>query len=1517
MRPIFVVLALFCLRLTAIAQDPASNEDEAGAPEGQRPYEMEWAGRTQPEHPELTGFEDLSGWTIRSFNGARAAAYRSRQERLYGEYSMKLVYAGESAISSFILEPPQPIPIPCAFTGVNLWVRGNNWGWVNPPATSRVGVYVRVRDAKDEDYRVPLGTIDFDYWSILHETVVSPDGKSRHYEALGANNDGVLDFPARFTGIEVVGCASAAPARLYFDSLQCYVMEYKPLFFTPGPETLPWPTTPDTILPLQKEATTIAFTPGDKVCRWTVEAPSGDLAYTYRSGDGSLSDIQVEMGGKIFHPCWRGGITFDLNGKRIRPGDAGVTARCAAFECVDAGCRVDWELASGEAVARYRYALRVKGKSLVVDVTAEGRQAAQLDIGLAHGLNDAKTVFFPYLTYGMDWPKVVFGAGGGPFLLALPDYYNSDASELFGEPRLHEAGAIGYTGGAVYLPRTDGVRNPLRERIFINVSRDVQEVLPNIPNPNCDTGDAARECLWRNIGPAHQNEMLARYKAYGIDKFIACHHEVGWREGGESFTLRDRPAPSIGDERLAQYGAFVRGLGYRFGTYTNYVDFAPVNANWNEDDVCLDSEGRWQKAWPRTYALKPLRAVEKEAEYAPRIHERYGTTAQYCDVHTAYSPWGRTDYDARTPGAGMFRTQFNAFARLLWNESSAHHGPVFSEGNHHWFYAGIVDGNYATIYPYGAGEKCEPLVDFDLLRMHPKMTDFGMGFPVMYYGETGDWTKNHSRLSPYFDRFMTATIAFGHIGFLTEEWGLDGTLKSYYLLQALQQRYAMIPVRKIEYFNGDQFVDTSTALATEAHKRRQIHVAYENGLETWSNLSERLDWPLSVDGTAYLLPPASFIAFRPGDILVSSASVDGVRRDVVRCADYLYLDTRGGVVHTPELSTRGAVAVKPADDGWWVIPCTAAEEVSIGLAWLNADSQSTFRAMAYTEAGEEAGMTEVRHGAETLTVMPLAKPGVMKYKLRREPHRDFAWGVELPRKYAVPGETLSAKVSWDPPAHWEDSQAPYCLQVLPDGTQVPCKLPVAHPARGKAMLPLRIPEDTTPFTRCWFQWHPYTSSLGMIVPRWIDVTILPAFELALECETRTLSPAAVISLTGVLKSHLDAPAEAEVVLTGEGWNEGPGPRRIHCAPEEVCPLRWALPPGLGPGLYPIVLRASEATRTSELRRYLRIQPSEWVVADLARTPFRSGIRYRGQAESACDMPSTGACCYAVQENIGGETRDALFMHPPYQHGVGLTFAEFAVTLPAGRPRIDFALGFRAGSTTQDGCAFKAVFNDGLREQEVFSEQYATLNQWLPRTASLEAFAGKSGTLRLITDVGPADNSYSDWAVWGAPRIVMDEPAYQAALFEAPQPTLYGPAPAPLPGLTREDLRNVKSAKIALETAGVNGGEYASFLYFNGIKAGAVPESPSDVDWHAAELSLPAEALATLAPFNTLVIKNPGKDYMKVRALCLRFELADGRTGSSTIALGPWCSAAGWAHAEGESVSVGNDLTPLLLEISAR
>jgi len=52
---------------------------------------MDWAGRTQDDHPPLVDFEDLSGWTVQAKLSA-ASFVRTREQQILGPVRGKLTY---------------------------------------------------------------------------------------------------------------------------------------------------------------------------------------------------------------------------------------------------------------------------------------------------------------------------------------------------------------------------------------------------------------------------------------------------------------------------------------------------------------------------------------------------------------------------------------------------------------------------------------------------------------------------------------------------------------------------------------------------------------------------------------------------------------------------------------------------------------------------------------------------------------------------------------------------------------------------------------------------------------------------------------------------------------------------------------------------------------------------------------------------------------------------------------------------------------------------------------------------------------------------------------------------------------------------------------------------------------------------------------------------------------------------------------------------------------------------------
>lgn len=429
-------------------------------------------------------------------------------------------------------------------------------------------------------------------------------------------------------------------------------------------------------------------------------------------------------------------------------------------------------------------------------------------------------------------------------------------------------------------------------------------------------------------------------RAYGIEKLIQCNHEIAWRDGGESFTLRTRAAPKKGgDPALQRYVAHQRSLGWLAGLYSNYTDYAPVNEFWSPDGVQRSPDGQWRTAWPRCYAEKPLKAVEFDAQLAPQIKTKFRPSSAYTDVHTAVAPWSYTDYDARVPGAGTFAQTFYAYGELLRNDSRVYDGPIFSEGTYHWLYAGLADGNYAIAYD-GRPLAKEPLLPvFDLYQIHTRECDIGMGWTANFCDAIPEWRKPEN-LDHAIDRFLLHTLAYGHIGWLVEEeHGLDRMCRSYYMLQQVQARYGLAKPTRIAYWDGTKLVNVSEALIGDLPRiRRQLYVEYPGGLELWLNDHPSENWelfgvppsgdqvpsrpaaatyrrpsPASARTPNLVLPPAGWAAFTKDRELFSfSAMASPNRADYLRSPTYLYVDGRGKWFDAPEAGSNGALAVRPS-----------------------------------------------------------------------------------------------------------------------------------------------------------------------------------------------------------------------------------------------------------------------------------------------------------------------------------------------------------------------------------------------------------------------------------------------------------------------------------------------------------------------------------------------------------------------------------------------------------------------------
>lgn len=926
MRTILFALVVFLMPVTAqeVKTVPAINEIELWQQVGQQPYEFTWVQREEDPRA-LVGFEDMKGWTLELHAGARGELRRSREQQMWGAHVAKVVYSGTGDESRVVARPPAPVPIPGYFDSIDLWGYGNRWSWVADPTTPAADVSILVTDARAKEHRIQLTNIQWKQWWLIHRRIP-------------ANALAEIVWPAAFSGIEIAKASNKDPRYFFCDSLTFYTEELKPLQLmaqpkrnlkpfrgqivglNTGPGTLPFPTREETILPenFEREYEITARETAPNQFEFTYKGRDATVIYNYSPAKGVLGEIRVRVDdGAPYRPLDGGGIRFS----------GAPEGEVAQGELLSARL-------NGNAVeARFRmssrivdYQIQLWGKSLVLDAWCDGGEAAEFRFGKVAGVANPRLISVPYLTYGGAFiPRVLLsGSAAKPvFTSVWFDWYRTNASAPFisKEPQLTGDSAE-INGGMQYLAKTDGTRNNLSERIFITASPNYEEVLPTIANPPSLRQEEGKQVLWTVSQPSSfkaDHETGKRIRSYGLDKIMQHSHEVTWRDEGDSNTLKLHASPQKGgDAALKWYVAAQNEMGWLQGVYSNYTDFCTVNSNWNPDHVMRAADGEWKRAWPRNYALKPSKAVEFNEYYAKRIKEKFGVKMSYTDVHTAVSPWNFCDFDARVPGAGTMAATFYAYGQLMLNDQRVY-GPTQSEATYQWLYAGLASGNYGWAYTDLNLLKHPLDVAFMLRKIHPLDAEYGMGYTHFYLEGIDPKWRDSPKRREYVDLFLATAIGYGNMGWLVREFGISDPFgievmtRSYYMMQQLQQQYAFVRPKTIEYGTRDgRLIGPGQAHATGEIANSRLRVVYENGTEVFVNRASSGNWNVKDHkGTNVELPPSGWLAFNPTNGFHEvSGNLQGRRIDYVHAAEYEFLDGRGTLTQYGGLAAAGSVALR-------------------------------------------------------------------------------------------------------------------------------------------------------------------------------------------------------------------------------------------------------------------------------------------------------------------------------------------------------------------------------------------------------------------------------------------------------------------------------------------------------------------------------------------------------------------------------------------------------------------------------
>ncbi|MDO4587324.1 MAG: hypothetical protein Q4C95_08510 [Planctomycetia bacterium] len=1111
----------------------------------------------------------------------------------------------------------------------------------------------------------------------------------------------------------------------------------------------------------------------DGVYEFSYQGTDGRLTLRYSPKTGSWSDFQAKWNDSAwFLPLAQGGVNQLIgengqpepvqNRKLIKTWIERLENEKSEEDSVSESnieselkLVTQWQFSSESTTVEVEFHFQMIGKNLIIDSFISGGKVPALVFGRVENIVKPQNVLIPYYSYGyaVRPAALVFKipqCDKALFALGNIDWYRSNASYLKGDyqtGKLDEKSEYGiFNGAAEYRPKMDGTRNDVFERFIVSISPTFSEVLPTIANPVSPWKHITGSRVWRSHGASDRQRDKDFWKKVwrlGMRNIVITDHETCWRDGGESFTFRTKPAPKKGgDDGWVDYSRYLqKELGFVYGPYNNFTDFAPVNEFWSSDMIARDSNGQLQPAWMRCYAPKPARAVEFCEKLTPINQAKFHFSTAYCDVHSSVTPWSRTDYDPRVPGAGTFAAVYYPYGEIMLIQKANWKGPVYSEGPHHCFYSGLTDGNYAQDQAYQFPNN-PWLVDFDLLKIHDLECNFGMGNISMFAPQQKPSDGPNGK-ADFVDRFLAATIAFGHPGFFACDYGLDFGMLSYFMIQQIASRYTQVAVASIDYIdeNGN-FFKTSEAIAENIFRRNQLVVRYEDGTVVVVNGNKTEMLQTVVDDRAIELPPNGYLAWtKENDILVQSMLQQGKRFDYCESPEYIFLNGRGTYQQCPKACGAGLGVCRILEnDEFEIIPFNQAE---LGFK-IDVDS-----AVALDEEGNEIGMAQIKKSRGFVFVEPVEN--AFSYLLKKNSSVE----KDQTLQESSSGQTLNEPL-------------------ISDRFMVAAgEIIVVQNAASNEKYEIQIPEDSIVGAHLWFEPTPNC---------FIDFLVIPFGNVSFDLKNDR-------QLLVDFSSNIPSVRELTVQMNKKGnLNE----KSLELSKEGKVIFVQELDPVEKEGIETIELlfrgekesQPIQMTVNQEIESIFQYKSFDYDFGDQSNlsVPFSVSIQLRDQKPTGQIGGSAATFHFDLNLICGTESRSGYFSHPPYQNGVGRVFADFELTLPEEEELVfRTEVGKRNDSVSGDGILFQiavlpsltladSLENDSTNESKtdetkvdqetVLGETVVVEHEWKPLEADLSSFAGQTIRLRLICDCGKADNPNGDWGCWSRLRLESPEKCFQ-------------------------------------------------------------------------------------------------------------------------------------------------------------
>jgi len=887
----------------------------------------------------------------------------SNETKLWGENVAKLELPPSGSVT---ISPAEPWTVKAA-DGLEVWVFG--------PLGTIPAIDFMIEDASGKTFRVPTSGCG-SRWN-----------KSRWWGLAAGLIPAKAVMPIKVKSIRFSRLSNrVANDYLCFDRIGAYKVNKVEIMDSSKTKN-PFPVTEDGIMPLsmKKDGKNSARKAGGKYV-FEYKDSQDTVSYTYAPQAGTLSDVSVTVNGKTFQPAVNGGIVANVNKAKFTPAAANLKAKLLKENFKNGKLSTVWQWELDGETFKFEQNFWIKGKSLAIETRALNEGGVAFDCGKTENTPDPRLIQLTYLNNRWNYPRIM--VTNDYFVSVFLDWYYSDASSLLeGSGRFGVDGAKVYSktsakimGGSSYLALTNGKRNPIYEKMYITVSPELHDVMPHINNPPSHLLDVTKNlvCSTRAYAlqgdPKHADEEIALWKKmhdYGATDMFVRYHSGILRTPVESNNITfqlDGGYQNGGDATVRKMtdgvGKWVKRVGlYGENRVVHPLDEPPY---FTYGGLMKQSDNTYVPGWDGIFRPKSGIQLALQKRYIPALLKRYpALNGMYLDELSNAPPWADTDFDADIPGAGKFATTLRDYGLVALQQSRLYNGPIWSEGCAAYFWAGLLDIDYACSNDIRAGFPL--IVDFKLNKLNPLSCLTGADWPLLHMPKDGK----------SIDRLVAQEIACGNIGHLGKSgdgampWqgravrlkNFGPVLQSYFMIRQVQEYYSGIAPEVIKYDIDGKLMTASEMLKGNFKPSNRIYTKWPNGLETWVNRGASGNWTINADGEEYVIPPDGHVAIVPDELLQYMAIKDGHAVSYSRGKYYTYLDGRGETTEFPEMTAAYAYVIRQIDGKSRITPAPFVKSETVkGLSYTKATAlkqDGTPQGEAFNLDVTDAGMGDL------------------------------------------------------------------------------------------------------------------------------------------------------------------------------------------------------------------------------------------------------------------------------------------------------------------------------------------------------------------------------------------------------------------------------------------------------------------------------------------------------------------------------------------------------------------------------